>query len=385
MAFRRLFDDKFIADKQRKSDYRKWSERAIVVGFNGDTQTYDIVITTERLAGVSRRTLNKTIRNVKSTIPGSSLTFSPGDAVLVGYVAEKREHPIIIGGGGNVVQEAAIVTIGSNFSEDEVEGGGPELEGIGSPGFINLNCTGFLVDSLTGSTTTLTVNCDTLDVNGCFVATIDAPTNCGCGVYDWSLSGGTAGFVVSDQGAAASAVGLTTTLAPFGLGGFQLKICPPTNNTSVSGNATGKTGINKSCAAAGCCCTNPAGAESQNCNATFRCETFGCDGVFISTPGIGTCCPTSAQLSATFTPCFGSVGAAVLNTCINTFKCDDIISVKPCIGVGPDLFGPEVDLRTPSMISQGCAPCKLVMGDDSIITSTDACGRMLSLLIEVTP
>ena len=127
MAFKRLFDDSFTESDLRDANYTQWSERAIVVGFNGDTQTYDIVITTERLAGASKRTLNKTIRNVKSTIPGSSLTFSPGDAVLVGYVAEKREHPIIIGASGNVVQEAATVTIGSSTSENEIEGASSEL------------------------------------------------------------------------------------------------------------------------------------------------------------------------------------------------------------------------------------------------------------------
>ncbi len=154
MAFRRLFDDKFIGERERQSDYRKWSERAIIVGFNGDTQTYDIVITIERLAGVSKRTLNKTIRNVKSTIPASTVTFSPGDSVLVGYVSEKREHPIIIGGGGTVVQDAAVVTIGGATSE--VEGGGSELEG--SENFATIEPLS-IFDSVTGSSQTLLLDC----------------------------------------------------------------------------------------------------------------------------------------------------------------------------------------------------------------------------------
>jgi len=157
----RIFDDLFTESDLRGANYTQWSERAIIVGYNGDTQTYDVVISTERLAGVSKRTLNKTIRNVKSTVPGELATFSPGDLVLVGYINDAREHPIIIGGGGTVVQEPAIVTIGSGTSE--VEGGGLELEGgPGSPGFIELNCTGFLVDTLTGSTTTVTLDCDDL-------------------------------------------------------------------------------------------------------------------------------------------------------------------------------------------------------------------------------
>jgi len=168
MAFKRLFDDKFITDKQQRTNYHKWSERAIIVGYNGDTQTYDVVITTERLAGVSKRTLNKTIRNVKATIPPSSLTFSPGDSVLVGYVSEKREHPVIIGGGGNVVQDAAVVTIGSSTSE--VEGGSPELtgeEGFSEPSEPILFG---LVDSVTGSTQSYTVDCDDIAGDGFFTS-----------------------------------------------------------------------------------------------------------------------------------------------------------------------------------------------------------------------
>ena len=184
MAFKRLFDDKFIGDVNRRSDYTKWSERAIVVGYNGDTQTYDIVITTERLAGVSKRTLNKTIRNVKSTIPASSLTFSPGDAVLIGYVSDQREHPIIIGGGGNVVQEAAIVTIGGATSENEIEGGGSEFEteeGF-APG------TPFIVfDSITGSTQSYTLDCALLAGDSFFLHEVNVTG--GIGVVSFTLSG----------------------------------------------------------------------------------------------------------------------------------------------------------------------------------------------------
>ena len=51
------FDDTFIGRENRKSNYRTWSERAVVVGFNAESQTYDIVITTEKTLGNNIRTI----------------------------------------------------------------------------------------------------------------------------------------------------------------------------------------------------------------------------------------------------------------------------------------------------------------------------------------
>jgi len=395
----RIFDDLFTESDLRGANYTQWSERAIIVGYNGDTQTYDIVISTERLAGVSKRTLNKTIRNVKSTVPGELATFSPGDLVLVGYINDAREHPIIIGGGGTVVQEPAIVTIGSGTSE--VEGGGLELEGgPGSPGFIELNCTGFLVDTLTGSTTTVTLDCDDLDANGCFQANIEAPVNCGCGVYEWSMSGGLAG-VTNGEGAAISQVATLNTSGP---GDFVLKICPPTNNTGVSGDAW-KVISARSDARNGDSCPPPDNVCECTATRTIGECTAGCDDIFSNvvpgncvvggSPANGPGCGPDVPCASVAVVCHGNStlklaccdGITGNATPCGPFKCQDFGAggggpSDICIAAKETGIGTFCDLRTESMINQGCAPCRLLMRDQ-IVTSTDACGRMLSLEVNV--
>jgi len=124
--------DTFDGDQNRRDKYKQWSERAVVVGFNAKTQAYDIVVTTERLTGANKRTLNRTIRQVKSLTPNTE--FSPGDSVLIGYEADQREHPIVLGQGDNFVQTPVKVTlpnpfIGSFFERDTPLGVAPELPG----------------------------------------------------------------------------------------------------------------------------------------------------------------------------------------------------------------------------------------------------------------
>ena len=113
------FENTVIGRESKKSKYTKWSERAVVVGYNSENQSYDIVITTERLVGDNKRTLNRTIRRVKTTFPPDVGTFLPGEPVLVGYVDDKREHPLILGAGDNVIQTPVKVTLGSTL---DVEG-----------------------------------------------------------------------------------------------------------------------------------------------------------------------------------------------------------------------------------------------------------------------
>jgi len=75
------FDDTLIGREERESNYRKWSERAVVVGFNAETQSYDVVITTEKTLGNDLRTLNRVIRNVKATLSTDVKTYLPGDSI----------------------------------------------------------------------------------------------------------------------------------------------------------------------------------------------------------------------------------------------------------------------------------------------------------------
>jgi len=381
------FSNTFIGRESRKSKYTKWSERAVVVGYNSENQSYDIVITTERLVGANKRTLNKTIRRVKSIFPSDVDTFLPGTAVLVGYISDKREHPVILGQGDNVIQTPSKVTLGPTLNVESPPENPSPLEPVE---LTPTPCTGFLFDSVTGSTTTLTLDCTTLDIGGCFTTNAIAPSNCGCGAYEYSLSGGLVGSTNCDIGQAPIAVVSTTLLCPDGPGDSVLTICPPKNIPSVPGIAYVKGGVNKGCASAGCgtCIGPPSGAATQNCNTTFRCERFGCDDVFQSTTSILDCCtPTSPSLGLcpSAVLCSGGCGTVLGTCCFEMNNCQgQTFTLDPCTGTGPGLFVPILDKRTPTMITNGCTPCRFSM-DDTVLTATDACGRMFSLEIEILP
>jgi len=307
----------------------------------------------------------------------------PGEAVSVGYVDDKREHPIILGIGDNVVQTPAKVTLGPTLN---VEGENNTLtDPTEDPGFLPLNCEDFLTDSLTGSTTTLTVDCSTLDITGCFRAQIEAPSDCGCGVYDWSLSGGLVGFTTSNDGLLATAVGLTITLAPFGVGNSQLKICPPINVPTVLGLAYTKQAYTQGCG-------HVSGAA--HAGGVTHCR-FGCDDVrFVC---------SNSTLGSKIVNMFlgGPTDCSGGDNCNNHFghcnfsnpaNCPSNISPHrniDCarislgnINDGIEQFGIVNDFRTQQMKDDGCAPCKGLLAD-SIITATDACGRIISLDIEI--
>ncbi len=106
------FSKAFGGDKGRRSDYRKWSERAIVVGFNSSNGTYSIEITTAKLEGNNKRSLNRFIRQVKALMPPDTRQFAVGDAILIGYADEKREHPIILGDGDHIQQKPIKIRLG---------------------------------------------------------------------------------------------------------------------------------------------------------------------------------------------------------------------------------------------------------------------------------
>jgi len=373
------FEDTFIGRENRKSKYVQWSERAVVVGYNSENESYDIVVTSERLVGANKRTLNKTIRRVKSLIKSNVRTFLPGESVSVGYVDDKREHPIILGVGDNVVQTPAKVTLGPTLDVEGVT----SIELNPDPGsvFTPTTCDGFLLDSLTGATSTLTLGCKTLDIDGCFLVNIEAPSDCGCGVYEWSVSGGGAGFTISDQGSAAVAIGATTTIAPFGSGGSKLKICPPSSTGGFSGQVShyfvARGQDPNDCDNFGTVCysvnidcddnfINGNGSDSFFC----RCKSGSCP------PGLagsGQCTTTLANF-----PACQNTG---LFQCISR-NCDPPGGFVGFLNFGRRTrFGLRTDCRTPAMLSSGCAPCSFAMSN-AIFTATDACGRQTSIQIE---
>lgn len=98
-ASRDLFHQSISSSKDRTHTYKRWSEKASILAFNEDTETYDIVITTITYTGTSSAVnkVNRTVRNVRSIIPTIVYTFKPGEIVLIGYISERRESPVIMG------------------------------------------------------------------------------------------------------------------------------------------------------------------------------------------------------------------------------------------------------------------------------------------------
>lgn len=94
-----LFQSVISDNKQRSLTYTRWSEKATIVAFDESSETYDIVISTISYSADSAAVnkVSRTIRNVKSIIPISVYTFKPGETVLIGYVSERRESPVILG------------------------------------------------------------------------------------------------------------------------------------------------------------------------------------------------------------------------------------------------------------------------------------------------
>ncbi len=363
------FDDTFIGRENRKSNYRTWSERAVVVGFNAESQTYDIVITTEKTLGNNIRTLNRVIRQVRASIEPQIRTFLPGESIIVGYVDDRREHPIIVGLGDSSDHNCVKVTLGISSTI------GPTIEGITAPSladpvFTRTPCTSgdFLEDSLTGSTTTLTLDCSSLDITGCFEAEVEAPSGCGCGVYDWSLSGGLAGFTISNDGALAQAVGTTITIAPLNDAGSRIKICPPTN----SGGFPGVTAFHHfnwhQCTPSG---SNKVSWGEFDCDG----DEIQCRDLLQNGPNYNasTCAP------CLLSPC--NAGSGHPDTMPAIFHGD-----CPLPTICPTALFDFVicDSRSQAMLDANCTPCRLMMSK-SILTAEDACGKMLSIEIQVEP
>lgn len=91
------FSDAITASKARTADYRNWSEKATVVAYDEALDAYDIVVNTIFAGDNGVRSSNRIIRGVRSIIPSDVTQFSAGQNILIGYMQERRESPIILG------------------------------------------------------------------------------------------------------------------------------------------------------------------------------------------------------------------------------------------------------------------------------------------------
>ncbi len=94
------FQSTFVDKADRTNVYRKWSEKATVVNFDSASDSYDIIVTTvsyNNTGNPAAANSSRTIRGVRSIIPTSVHQFKAGEVVLLGYISERRESPVILG------------------------------------------------------------------------------------------------------------------------------------------------------------------------------------------------------------------------------------------------------------------------------------------------
>ncbi len=375
------FDEAFAGDKGRRTKYTQWSERAVVVGFNRKINAYDIIVTTEKSTGNDKRSLNRTIRQVKSLASTSEVLFSPGDSILVGYVADQREHPIILGQGDNFVQTPLKTTLPNTVIGAGSSSEGGSEEGLNPSGQNFQNACPFKLEDLsTGSTITFSADCPTLDIDGCFTNTLIA--KCACGGVSWSVVGGTDAFP-----------GFEISLEEFGPNDTRLKICPPVNNPSVSGVAYEiKAHV----------ITN----EITCSSGSQRTYTFGCNNKPTSLANLNQLGSSCGGIEPSCKGSNAQCGEQEFDPeicCGSAFfrSCPEGCFPTPCTigGLGPvtsamaclilrgnrNLGGNNInDTRTQGMIDAGCNPCGFI--HNAIITAEDGCGQMVSVEIkDVTP
>ncbi len=333
------FDETFVGSRDRDSKYRQWSEAAVVIGVNADTLSFDIVVTSKIKSGNDFKILNRTIRNVKTLQGFREGLFAVGDSVLIGYIQEKREHPIILGFGDNVTQRSVEVTLPDGVDPAIIEG-----DNVFNPAQ-QPACDLKVTDVNTGSTTVLTIDCGNLDIEGCFRQRIRA--TCGCGTIDWTTSG-SAGLTNGD-------------LSSFGPNETTLKVCPPPN----SGGFPGVTAFHHfgwhQCTPSG----NNAVAWGE-----FDCDS---DEIMCTQPKQNG--PNYNE--STCSPC-------LLSACNAGSGHPDVM---PTTQQGPcpqptlcpaDLFDHVIcDSRTQAMKDANCAPCGLI--EDALITATDQCGNSITI------
>jgi len=363
------FDEIFVGRENRKSDYRTWSERAVVVGHNVENNSYNVVITTEKTLGDNVRTTNRVIRNVKSVLRPGVKTFFPGESIVVGYVDDRREHPIIVGEGDSAGHTCIKVTLGITSNIPEIEG--PTAPSLVAPEFnvffpLEISCFDPNVlgaESQTGLT--CTINCTKSVPEIRLTAVFGKPP------YTWTLPlTGPAGC--SFGGVGGPGLGPPT---PDSVNDSRLVITAP-SNSGGSSLATKLFGFAFSKFSPVCVCTQSNGcSETFDCDGNFLAATSSVSGACASVPSVCDRFPSAAAAcpdpTVCITPaCDPANGPGGFGPCDNNEDLHRFDNVLIC------------DVRSQSTIDAGCCPCELAF-NDLVVTVSDAAGTMISMTIKV--
>jgi len=377
------FDDTLIGRENRKSNYRTWSERAVVIGFNDEEESYDIVITTEKTLGNNLRSLNRTIRKVKAVVRPSVRTYLPGESILVGYVDDRREHPIIIGLGDSSGHTCIKVTLGVTSTTPTIEGpAAPSVEDPEFNVFFSMSLTCFDPNGSDGSSTIAagstngecTIDCSASEPEIRFTV-INGKSS-----YTWTLPlMGPAGC--SFGGVGGPSLGPPT---PDGVNDSRLVVTGPDNvggagvaafeDSTRTGACTTHGGDLSPCVAqpVGCkftkCCIEQGGRTfiERDCNDDFVAGSFSDAGP--PSPSVEYIESNNAESIACaaatgwiFTPDVGGISQALIDRLAPTIS---------------------VDVRSQAMIDGGCCPCGLAFAG-LLVTVSDSADTMITITIEL--
>lgn len=335
----------------RESDYRQWSERATISGYNAATQSYEIVVTAVGPTGVEISSTNRTLRQVKSLFPTDVAVFNPGDSVLIGYVSEKKEHPIILGLGDSRPSTGSTPQITLPTASDG-SGNSKRVGGAGSQGAGGNTATRpdnktpvspiQITDPQTGSTSRWDIDCSRITSDRHVPLPSQPVVSGAVGSVTWSITGST-GVTISGHGA----------------NGIQADIQLP-NNAFTPGTAYIRQVRNcQGCVGAVCVNVNPVVTQQYNC----------VDEPYLS------CATAWAGANCS------SIVPAIYNECCPGPICTD--GSLHCPGfLGTDGVICFRDTRTTPMLNLGCMPCRIAM-EGSSITARDAAGNLVTVPINV--
>lgn len=355
------FNDATAQANKSQSGYNQWSERAIVQNYNSLTDSYEIVISAQNQQGASSGSQTGAIlTNVKATIPASVNQFSPGDSVLVGYVAGQREHPIIIGGGDHTGQVAPVVTL-PNVNQPQ----GASTPALAStPASQTPTCAMQLIDPNTNSTSSITIDCTQVNPDGSLFFPIPPYVSCGVGDISWTATAPgvsvSAGITVSGSGPHNSLL----TIKP-----------PPNSGGGVPGVAYSKIVSYFQSAGAGA----PCGLGENALQSDYLCDdTKGLNQCY-NDPPPGLC--SGVPWDCGITPLCQGDGTFICSNCGHSGTRWEEATLGSLICAtcqAGDTY--SCDRRTGSMIIAGCNPCGVSM-KGGLITATDSSGRFVTVTI----
>jgi hypothetical protein len=376
---RAMMGIQLTANKERTHVYKQWSEKATIVKYNSDTDTYNIIVSALNVSSSTQRT-NRIIRDVKAIIPSTVHQFEPGDSVLIGYEKDRRESPVILGlRKGNTTQ----LNTGGG-------GGGFKTPSTTPPCDLRaLNDAGeVLVDDAI-----LTCDCNDFGATGTFGCCLRL--ECAVGEVQWAWSG---------QGKCTTADCFTSAIVG---GTNKRKFCISKEIcTHINPVTSLPFGTSLAATAKVRCFRFDSGGPScmSGCNVKYR----NCDGTAIPALDKVTFCAfggncTTDQPGGAPADC--CVDPALANEAAHSTEVSVVSALIPACGsepISPPVTadaqadtcgwfqfqeeGQNLELETSaaiiaSMRANGCCPCTLA--DSTTISARDELGRTITITVRI--